>query len=87
MLITLAQILAGLGALTCAVLFATVIPLRYRPGRGIASQDLVNWLQELNEDSCAQMRETSPLWRTWRRLQDHRTLTGHWPPHAAINRN
>jgi hypothetical protein len=33
MLITLAQVMVGLGALMCAVVLATVIPLRYRPGR------------------------------------------------------
>jgi hypothetical protein len=35
MLITLVQIMVGLGVLTCAVVLATVIPLRYRPGRAV----------------------------------------------------
>jgi len=50
-------------------------------------QDLIAWLQELDEDDCARMRETSSLWKTWRRLREHRTLTGHSPSDAMVNRN
>jgi hypothetical protein len=39
------------------------------------------------------MRKTSPLWKTWRRLQEHRNLTGHTlsvlpiPQNALTNPN
>ena len=57
-----------------------------------SSADLVAWLNQLNEEECARIRETSPLWKTWRRLQEHKTLTGHsvsvlLPPDAASNPN
>jgi hypothetical protein len=57
------------------------------------AQDLVAWVQQLTEDDCARMRETSSLWKTWRRLQAHRALTGHWLsllpvlPNAIANPN
>lgn len=56
-------------------------------------QQLVTWLEQLNEDDCARLRETSSFWKTWRRLQEHRTLTGHSisllgvPPNAISNPN
>ena len=48
------------------------------------------WLELLNLEDCARMRESSSLWKTWRRLQRHRILTGHSPsvlpmPPAAIS--
>ena len=57
-----------------------------------SSADLVEWLNRLNEEEFAQIRETSPLWKTWRRFQEHKTLTGHsvsvlLPPDAAPNPN
>ena len=54
---------------------------------------LTTWLEQLNEEECAQMRETSSLWATWRRLQEHRALTGQslsalpLPPQAILNSN
>jgi hypothetical protein len=44
-------------------------------GPGTTPVDVASWLQELDEDECVQMKETSPLWRTWRRWQQHRALT------------
>jgi hypothetical protein len=41
-------------------------------------QQIADWVQQLNEEDCARMRETSSLWAAWRRLQEHRTLTGHY---------
>ena len=41
---------------------------------------IAEWLQELNAEACYRMRETSSLWKVWRRLQEHRTLTGHSLP-------
>jgi len=38
---------------------------------------LTTYLQTLNEEDCARMRQTSALWRTWRRRETHRALTGH----------
>jgi hypothetical protein len=42
-------------------------------------QGLAAWIQELNEEDCARMRESSNLWKAWRRLREHWTLTGHSP--------
>src|SRR5215469_15680217 len=56
-------------------------------------QQIADWVQQLNEEECARMRETSALWNTWRRMQEHRNLTGHilsvWPvpPNALSNPN
>jgi hypothetical protein len=53
----------------------------------------IDYLRELNDDDCARLRETSDLWKTWRRIQEHRTLTGHspslsgFPPDAITNPN
>lgn len=38
---------------------------------------LAAWLAQLSEEDCARMRESSGLWKAWRRYQQHRTLTGH----------
>ena len=57
------------------------------------TQQIADWVQQLNEEECARMRETSALWKTWRRLQQHRNLTGHTlsvlpvPPNALTNPN
>jgi hypothetical protein len=40
-------------------------------------RDLVAWLEQLDEAECARMRDTSHLWKTWRRLQEHGARTGH----------
>ncbi len=55
--------------------------------QGMGPQDVIAWIEELNEERCAHMRAQSPLWRTWRRLEEHRSLTGHFPPHLRVNRN
>jgi hypothetical protein len=41
------------------------------------AQRLVAYLEQLDEADCARMRENSPLWKAWRRLVQHRTMTGH----------
>jgi hypothetical protein len=67
--------------------------LQAAPGAtGAASQELIDWLSQLDEEECARMREGSRLWKTWRRLRDHRVLTGHsvplpLPPNAISNGN
>jgi hypothetical protein len=54
---------------------------------------LATWLEQLNEEECARMRDTSILWATWRRLQKHRALSGHYlpvlplSPQAILNSN
>ena len=54
---------------------------------------LAEWLEQLDEEECARTRETSPLWATWRRLREHRALTGHRlsalpiPPNLLANSN
>ncbi len=45
--------------------------------------DLTSWIAQLDEDECARMREMSDLWKTWRRLQEHRIATGHLVTLAA----
>ena len=54
---------------------------------------LSEWIRGLDEEECARMRESSSLWKAWRRLQEHRKLTGHvlsvlpLPPNAISNPN
>jgi hypothetical protein len=54
---------------------------------------LTAWLEQLNEEEFARMRNTSRIWATCRRLQEHRALTGHYlsvlslPPQAILNSN
>jgi hypothetical protein len=47
------------------------------PDAGAGLHDLQAWFEQFSEEEWAQMRQTSPLWKTWRRLQEHRALTGH----------
>jgi hypothetical protein len=61
-------------------------------GQTTTPQEIGTWIQGLDEEECAQMRETSDLWAAWRRWQEHRALTGHWlsllgPPNAISNPN
>jgi len=66
---------------------------RNQPHQNATPHQLADWLQQLNENDCARMRLTSSLWKTWRRLMEHRTLTGHsvsvlaLPPNAMANPN
>jgi hypothetical protein len=52
---------------------------------------LTDWLEQLNDYDAAGARATSRHWKTWRRWQQHRTLTGHSlpivPPDAISNPN
>ena len=45
--------------------------------RSTTPNDFAAWVQLLTQDECSGMREASSFWKTWRRLQDHRSLTGH----------
>ena len=56
-------------------------------GQNPTQLDLARWVQELSEDECARARETSSLWATWRRLQEHRALTGHYLSLLRVNPN
>jgi len=66
---------------------------RNQPRQNATPHQLAEWLQQLNEEDCAQMRVTSSLWKPWRRMMAHRTLTGHRvsvlapPPNAMSNPN
>ena len=41
--------------------------------------DIATWVQQLDEEECARMRENSDIWKPWRRWQEHQALTGHFP--------
>jgi hypothetical protein len=47
-------------------------------------QDLNTWLQGLDGEELVQIRQTSPVWKTRRRLQE-RALTGHTPLPPSIS--
>jgi len=54
--------------------------------------DLIEWLKQLHEEDRAQTRASSPFWKAWRRLQEHKVLTGHSilptaPPGVFLNPN
>ena len=40
-------------------------------------QDLRAWLERLEDDECARLRETSRMWKAWRKALEHRFRTGH----------
>lgn len=58
-----------------------------------AALDLATWVREIDEQKNAGIRDSSNLWKTWRRAQEHRVLTGHrvampvLPPKAMMNPN
>ena len=52
-------------------------------GLPASSGSLTEWLRDLDDAECARMRETSDLWKTWRRWREHRAVTGHTPSLAA----
>ena len=45
---------------------------------------LADWLRTLDGEECARMRETSDLWKTWRKMREHCALTGHAPILSAL---
>ena len=65
---------------------------RLTPGR-VVRTGLAEWIRQLDDADCARIRESSPLWKAWRRLQEHRARTGHHltvlplPPDAISNPN
>jgi hypothetical protein len=51
-----------------------------RPSQAAATaQPLADWIRDLDREECARLRQSSELWRAWRRFQAHRASTGHWP--------
>ena len=40
-------------------------------------RELAEWLAQIDEHECARLRLNSILWQVWRKVQEHRTLTGH----------
>jgi len=60
---------------------------------GAPLEQIAAWIRDLDEKACARMRQDSNLWKAWRRLQEHRVLTGHaisvvpLPPRALSNPN
>jgi hypothetical protein len=70
---------------SCAECLAIARDLREasRAGRPAESGLLTAWVRSLDEEECTRMRESSPMWRTWRRREVHRALTGHVVPLAV----
>lgn len=66
---------------------------QHQSGHANTSTELASYLEQLEDEECTRTRETSPLWKAWRRLREHRSLTGHSisvlpiPPNAITNRN
>lgn len=55
-------------------------------------QDIARFLEGLDLQQCARTRVSSDMWKAWRRMQEHRVLTGHLvsplgPPSALSNPN
>ena len=48
-----------------------------RARAGSEPQDLRAWLERLDEDECARLRETSAIWKAWRKAGEHQLRTGH----------
>jgi hypothetical protein len=70
-----------MGSFSCDECRAIYRELRnaYRAADRIsAPRQVADWVLRLDEDECARMRQTSNLWAAWRRLEEHRTLTGHY---------
>jgi hypothetical protein len=72
---------------------AREMQVRHFPGDLIVFR-LLRYLQSLDAEECARMREKSALWKTWRRREEHRIRTGHavsllppLPPGALVNPN
>jgi hypothetical protein len=40
-------------------------------------RDLRAWLERLDLDECARLRETSVIWKAWRKAVEHQLRTGH----------
>jgi len=55
-----------------------------RAGESATPQDLAAWVLQLDEEECARLRESSDLWKVWRRMREHRAVTGHWQPVMAL---
>ncbi len=53
---------------------------RESEGGGDVSPDgISDYLDSLSQQDCADILASSALWKTWRRLMEHRVLTGHAP--------
>jgi hypothetical protein len=52
---------------------------REAAGPAASPDAIADYLSSLVQEDCAQMRASSALWKTWRRLMEHRVLTGHTP--------
>ena len=55
------------------------LSVREREGGSATPDGIVDYLSSLSQKDCAEMRASSDLWKTWRRLMEHRVLTGHAP--------
>jgi hypothetical protein len=49
----------------------------FRPLHKATPQEIAGFLEGLDLQQCARMRVSSDMWKAWRRMQEHRVLTGH----------
>lgn len=45
--------------------------------RSATPQEIAAFLEGLDMRQCASTRLSSAMWKAWRRMQEHRVLTGH----------
>jgi len=60
--------------------------------RNPPAQEIAAFVNGLELQRCARSRLSSDMWKAWRRMQEHRVLTGHivsplGPPPAISNVN
>lgn len=51
-----------------------------RFGQEMTFEQLIAYVQRLDQEEMSRMRATSPLWALWRKREEHRTRTGHAVP-------
>jgi hypothetical protein len=60
--------------------------------RNATAHEIAAFVNGLDLQTCARTRLSSDMWKAWRRMQEHRVLTGHnvsllGPPAAISNGN
>jgi hypothetical protein len=49
------------------------------------TDDLGEWIRQLDHLELDYVRANSGIWKAWRRMQEHRVLTGHVVPVIAVS--